>query len=699
MAADQPESLQRSARRMFLAETLLWVGSYLIFTMTALLLADARIAYQNLFLGAGLCWALLWSGGAAVIAVAAHRVGCAVVPGRKRYIVSIGWGLFLLSGTIAAAVVGHTIRNAILTIWLMFLFPAMLFLFSFVAVTSGQSYKIKFIVWGAGFLTLAGLAGLLLPLVIVVEVNTSALVTESINLSFFETISEYLYPRLLLSDWQWNLFFVGAFSFLLTGYLLRGTLLATLSRQSCRIMRSKFVIALWGLGLALWLGMFLLMLQSGFVLRQTEERAASIFGNELTIDALKRAYYEGKTPNPDAWRKLFAAIDAIDERYRESRYEPTCSDYVLTPAQLQECLVIQRELSGEFAVIDRMFNAAPPKIKFRYLGGELAMAEARYLSALREIVRLELWRIKLALVSENKAAAMISYRHIVELNRHLEGEVAMIDHLVRIATVSIQLSALQLLLESDQLTEPELRQYQNELNDISSDAQASFKRSVYGELVLNLRTLDIIARMRNLYDPEQPSPGIDLRSLRWIFPQFEYFVQRNLTDLIDYNMQFTHGDYNAIPGGIFAELMGSPLKEFQSMLGRFTAGVTAMQILMDVELYRRRHGHYPETLPETEPRDPFGGAPFRYAVTTKEMEFRKPVDPPPKPPEKIEVPGEPGVLTFTEPQEKSVVFTKTVPVVMVWSIGPNLRDDHGKLDGNADDRTAQKRLKPILGEP
>ncbi len=698
MAADQPEFLQRSARRMFLAETILWVGSYLIFTVTALLLADSRIACENLFLGAGLCLALLWIGGVTVIVITAHSLCRAMVSGWKRNLVGIGWGIFLLFGAITIMAGSSATRKDIFLFEAVFLFPAMLFLYTFLIPVFGQSRRTKLAAWLSGLLTLAGIAGLLLPLLTIFCLTLSGLIIIPFALPLFGQFCEHLFPTFLVFNWQWNLFFLGAFVLIFAGYLLRGALLAALSRQSYRMMLCrKLIPMMWSLAAVSWLFMLILMLQSGLALHKAEECATAFFGSPLTVDALREVYYEGKTPDPEAWQKLSDAIAAIDERYQQSRYEPTCSNYVLTPAQRQECLAIQKELAGEFAVIDRMFGATPPKIEFRY-PGDASMDGIRHLSTLREIVRLELWRIKLALAYGDKAAALTSYQHLVKLNSYLKGEVTIIDHLVRLATVSIQLSALRILLESDQLTEEELLSRRDELNDTFRDTQAVLRRSLYGELTLELRTLDITARMRNPSDVDFSSPRIDFRSLRWLFPQFEYFLRRNMIDMIDYDIRFARDDGNVTPHGVFTELM-APSECYRSIFDRFEAELIATQVLIDVELYRRRHGRYPEMLPETEPRDPFGGAPFRYAVTTEEVDFRKPVDPPPKPPEKIELPGEPGVLTLTEPQEKSVVFTKTVPVVMVWSIGPNLRDDHGKLDGKADDRTAQKRLKPILGEP
>jgi hypothetical protein len=68
-------------------------------------------------------------------------------------------------------------------------------------------------------------------------------------------------------------------------------------------------------------------------------------------------------------------------------------------------------------------------------------------------------------------------------------------------------------------------------------------------------------------------------------------------------------------GGEFAKMLIPSFAKVTGADRRGRCGAAALRGLIAVELYRRRHGHWPEKVPEGCPTDPIDGAPLRFKRT------------------------------------------------------------------------------------
>ena len=105
-----------------------------------------------------------------------------------------------------------------------------------------------------------------------------------------------------------------------------------------------------------------------------------------------------------------------------------------------------------------------------------------------------------------------------------------------------------------------------------------------------------------------------------------------------------------------------------------TARLRAVRGLIQAELYRRKHGDWPESLPDL-PLDPYSGKPLLYRKGECLQKFNR---------------------LDSEPPHRILPEIHSVPAIQVWSVGPDGVDDGGfRPDGShCDDVRALLRIQP-----
>jgi len=248
----------------------------------------------------------------------------------------------------------------------------------------------------------------------------------------------------------------------------------------------------------------------------------------------------------------------------------------------------------------------------------------------------------------------------------------------------LRLDGYQFLLESGQLTEPQLRELENDLRQTEDEIPQIRTRSHYAEAVLELDTMKMLTSLSSLQlVGYRRTPAIPLDSFFGFFPQLRWYFTQEMSETIVSVESFGKNDLSGKFSRPLTMMMQPVWSSYDAAFRELTAQVRAMRGLVAAELYKREHGDYPETLAGLLP-DPFSGKPLLYRKgecpwQEESLRWIQPEKP------------EEGDLPFLDerPYREQEIKQTAVPAVQVWSVGPNGKND----DGNGDDIRAVMRMQ------
>lgn len=356
---------------------------------------------------------------------------------------------------------------------------------------------------------------------------------------------------------------------------------------------------------------------------------------------------------------------------------------------------VQQEVAPELKKLDAMLeNGSMPAYPVEY--GRQRLRQSKFQnSPLYALTNYQAGRIKLALAAGDKATALAACRNIAVMADFPRNGLFLRDGLVRLRLQEWQWYGMELLLDSGYLSDQELKACRNDLSRFLSDIDSLCQRCLFGETIWMIDTMDAITSECPLDFDGVPCRGITIHDLRWILPQLEWMTQYNLNEFIREHLLIAQGEKSngTLPEAVSVrQCLESAVMRFKAMKTR----TIAMQILIDLELHYREHGRYPDALPKDAPLDPYSDHPFHYMVGEKKFTFRKLREKNSDATGKDMWMSPPGMPESGIENDDTV--EKMLPVVMVWSVGPNRRDDHGEAEYSQDDIAVMRRLSPSPGE-
>lgn len=463
------------------------------------------------------------------------------------------------------------------------------------------------------------------------------------------------------NDWLW--FMSLGVALFAAGYLLLAKIFADTETIPWRRMFGKGVFILWGLAAVIYLTFavwsFVINQRTAENVRCLEQR----FGRPVTIAALGQQYYNGDQPDMDFWRKLTEISEkdlAINKKVKFNE-NPLVE---LTPEQLTLCrqkfaLIAPGLTQWEQAFTAR--NPAPPWER-QYLPGkeyEIVFYPAKLVSWFGFD---ETWQLRLALEDHNLDLAFQAWERINTVNDILLRENNWPSISIWIICQNRQLDALQRLLEPDRLSGAQLETISTRLSQIESQVPVMHERSIYGRTVAEW---DYYDRIGHGYRERADLPSVPpLYYIKWILPQLgTFFATEKYKAMRDFVKQ-----YITPPGD--AKNHEYYYKQYDELTARIRA---AQSVIRTIE-YKQKHGHYPETLDDL-PLDPFTGKPMHYHFGEWQIAQR--------------------YLKIPDDDWENQWQIKTVPAVISWSVGQNLKDDQNKsYSYNSDDIAFVVRIKP-----
>lgn len=488
-----------------------------------------------------------------------------------------------------------------------------------------------------------------------------------------------------LSGWGWTAWFAIALLCRVEWYLMTGKLFAAWSGLKFRAVLGRGVLTLWALAILTYLT-FLTMV---FFARGEADRRIAIlerrFGRPVTAEALGKLYYGNDRPDQGFWdniAKLFRACDIP--------YPGLCGARTLVPQPENEARR-QRIREHEPALLawEKAFAADIPLMAYDFTPGKLAQRLTPQYRGMRDFLYFEQWQIAFALADGRADDAMRAYERMKKVTGALLREPGILGGLLWLAGQNTILDGVEIMLESERLSDAQLQRVAADLEQAERDLPATQEIALYSEAV---EMLDLFAALGNgtYYQFQRGDIRRDtlpLRPFRFFFPQLWWYALLDQTAMAkNYNApDFKHIPEPDFRNGKCLYLSSMFMTACQTLGQRFdavTARLRAMRMLIAAELYRRHHGDYPETLPDM-PLDPFTGQPLRYRKGPYSHFETMP------PPEM----NSPDAGTPMEPEVQEF----TMPAVVVWSVGPDGVEGENPRGFDAkycDDVRAIRRLGP-----
>ena len=463
----------------------------------------------------------------------------------------------------------------------------------------------------------------------------------------------------------WICFLIATLLLAAVSYLLWGKALAETAGFGMRKMFSRKIIVLWilcGIAFAFSECRLGFSMYRAAQIRAEQERS---FGRPLTPAAMKEFYLEGQQPDAEFWQ----AFDHWRKHSLDRQVNIYSLGRVIDIADSAKPL-FQAEYAGladDFAKLDRLISAGFPKSPVAPMIIDYVDFGPGIVQKMNLLSSQLLDRMHCALCLGDAEAARTAF---VELIRIGGAQAGNCDYFAWLSTVGKELTAMELLIEAGIPTDPELRHYRARLEEQESRIPLLVKRNLYQGTVeaVNLYRGFRDVTLATGFGGVEPPPAIPFSACGFLLPQVAWLTYREEEiDLLAWAaLPGKRLDTN--PWRDFPFVYAGPyqFRRYSDATQSFIARCRALGALIGAELYRRRHGEFPEKL-EFPPVDPFGGEPMKYRVGNAEIE----------------------VTRFVADSDSRLDWERrkeSMPVVQVWSVGPNRTDEGGSpFAGNRND--------------
>ncbi len=406
----------------------------------------------------------------------------------------------------------------------------------------------------------------------------------------------------------------GCTALLLAGYVFSGLMYARAAQIPFRQMFGRGIRIMWGCVAAIYLvslGMaFTTRIRADHVVKELEKH----FSKPFSAQGMKTFYTNGRKVDAAFWEKVRKTVDSTEKEWQkfESRGLISSSPEGIYPPELLKDFEALMERSENLRELEKMFDRPLPARDIEYPDSTFAEVLLPELNWMREFCRWELWRIRFAAEKNDLSGAQNALKRMKNASDYLVDKPScLIVALVMIACENYRMKAVEVLLSSGIVTEPVLKQWQNELDrDERKIPQINFD-CLYTEAAMLHDLCRLIARGGGIYGL-WPAP-IYYR-LRWFFPTLWYRCAQSRCNLMRRLKVRGFGSMPKMkrPDNLFGDLSGNDLPvNIQQKFDRLSARYRAMRALIGIELEKRRTGKYPDTLANP-PIDPFTGKPMLY---------------------------------------------------------------------------------------
>lgn len=401
-------------------------------------------------------------------------------------------------------------------------------------------------------------------------------------------------------------------------YLLTGRLFAEMANCRFRSMFTRPILVLLGIALAVYLAFAGMALNEAGKASQNVARLEHRFGRPMTVTALSELYFGQDHPDAEFWRRAEKLKSELEhagfETDSRTLFQLLNSPKMeLSHADWRSWHDLFEQKESGMAQWEELFSGSIPPIPREYRKGQLFSVLMPNLRFIRTFNQIEMWRIRFALADGRIADAVTAYRNMERVNRSLLRESHIIGGLVWLSAENLRLDAIEMLLESDRLSDIQLREISFGLERVEDEIAPMQERSLYGEAVMGLDFLGGLATGAAFETTGKKIRVLNLDAIGIYFPQYRW---GNLREKSALARHFNVADFSGIVSYSFdmPTLCGLLLPALQCSSAKFddlAARLRGMRALIAAELWKREHGEYPDTLPSV-PEDPRTGKPLFY---------------------------------------------------------------------------------------
>jgi len=389
---------------------------------------------------------------------------------------------------------------------------------------------------------------------------------------------------------------------LLGGYLLTAKIASAAAAIKLRQIVTRKIMVLWGLSTLFYLVFSAMALMAGHQIKQNEERLAQRFGRPVSAPALGQLYYGKDLPDRRYWQTVESLVDKcrMDDDYS--------IDYDLDPATAPPDFWNNfAKFKDDLARWEQAFSGPIPPDERDFRPGKLLYYEHFNSYFFRRFEYLEIWQIYLALHNHDLKGALAVYWRIKHVNDFLLRDACNDNGYRWISCENIRLDALQLLLESNELTMADLQILAADLRTVKEQLPVAFEHGLYTKIVNERDEFISFGQGGPLYMAKIIT--LPLKKLRFYYPliwwQVNEHIKEQLADL---------------GSGKFAPGVLPPSKYTKSYFQLLLRLRAAQTVIRAVE-YQKQHGEYPKTLDDL-PANPFTGKPLQYRVGDCEIKIQ-----------------------------------------------------------------------------
>ena len=400
-------------------------------------------------------------------------------------------------------------------------------------------------------------------------------------------------------------------------------------------------------------------------------RAGEFYGVPLDEEGLKKYYYNNTLPDADFW----LTFEQLLQKFKgQTAGQAVFIDFPRGIIESKTRLSWKKnfESSSQIKELEKILPAViPPKVR---------MYEKYYLFAiildeiflLRDFCRIQTWRLRFALENNDTVTALEALKRIDKSIERLRNDHIAIAHIYMLRLLSEKKNSLELLLESQKLSQGQLEFLLNTLIEERKKLAATRCFAFAGETVFELDYLEGIWQ-GGIQVTDKAIPAI--KQFRWIVPQCWYIFRRTCNQIIKKTQTLYCKENNAAISSpqCFFVTRYSCLHKINQWHTVLDTQYLVLESLLKLELEKRRCGFYPDTPPVWLATDPFTGQKLHYKKGCIPI-FEK---------------------VYNSQNSHFNTSRRTVKAVAIWSEGVNKKNDKGLYSpkkNECDDIRAMIRL-------
>lgn len=438
--------------------------------------------------------------------------------------------------------------------------------------------------------------------------------------------------------WHWQWFLAAVIFALVVGGIGYGKILTMAAGIPFQKLWSKALGILIGLTVGVYVLGWVAVTSADRRLEREKLSLEQFFGKPLSIANWTRQYYLDQPPDAGYWGKLVLlqrhVTDTVFRFSADLQMPPpamAAPDYDRIAKGMDQC-------RNEIDELTQMLQSAPPKRP----AAEQPLEIGQHLSVLM------LWQIN---VAAKRGDAVTAHRAFVALTNLVDffHQKYVFDSRWVLWQFAIYYErGVELMLENNLLSSRECTEIIDHLHRYERQSASWQNVLLYREYLDILTDFKIVDAQPETLPDQHIISCLELSQTRWLMPSLGYYFGNDLADFIAAGKNIskvkTTADWPSL--GQYLQKRAQWAIDLSDWLAR----LRTLEGIIRVKQFQQKNGYYPAAMPDL-PLDPFSNRPLRYQLSRYET------------------------VVFCEDKHEPMEIS--FPIIKVWSVGRNRKDDNG----------------------